>query len=128
MTPDKDILSSSSTKPPWLSFLEEEISASDEEPVIDSIGSVLKSLLLSPSETTAADAARLINAVHWEKMLPSDPLMRFLDDKGIGGFLGCLWELVFDIAKRIPYNDPGQDSLTQLILELRKLPPIQFKI
>jgi len=129
MTPNENnSISTSTSKLSWLLFLEEEINASEEGLVVRDMGTVLRSFLLSPSETTAADTARLINASYWEKLLPSDPLMRFKDDKGMGGFLNCLWELVFDIAKRISYNDPTQDYLIQFILELRKLPPKQFKI
>lgn len=54
--------------------------------------------------------------------------MKFLDDKGIGEFLTNFYELVFDLARLIPYDNSNQEKLVQLILELRKLPPKQFKI
>ncbi|KAH8589746.1 hypothetical protein B0O99DRAFT_676542 [Bisporella sp. PMI_857] len=128
MAPGQDESTSTPTnKLPWLLFLEEEINAS-EGPVARDIGAILRSFLLSPSESTAMDTARLVNASYWEKLLLSDPLIRFQDDKGMGGFLNCLWELVFDIARRVSYNDPTQDYFIQFILELRKPLPKHFKI
>ena len=66
----------------------------------------LEEFLISPNDSVAADISRLIDTYYWGNLLPSDPLMRFQDDKGMGGYLNCLWELIFDIAKRVPYNDP----------------------
>ena len=54
--------------------------------------------------------------------------MRFYDDKGMESFLWALYQVIFDLARLIPYNDLKQTALVQLILELRKLPPKQFKI
>lgn len=39
------------------------------------------------------------------------------------------WEVVSSLAKLIPYTDSSKhEKLVQLILELRKLPPRQFKV
>jgi hypothetical protein len=54
--------------------------------------------------------------------------MRFEDDKGMGGFLDRLYDLIYDLARLIPFNNSLQDVLIQLIMELRNLPPKPFKI
>jgi hypothetical protein len=61
------------------------------------------------------------------KYLLSDPLLKF-NDKGIAGFLSILYDFVFDIAQLLSYNDSRKDTLVELVLELRRLPPKPFKI
>ncbi|KAL1970741.1 hypothetical protein VTN77DRAFT_2575 [Rasamsonia byssochlamydoides] len=46
----------------------------------------------------------------------------------MANFLSILYELVFDMARLLPYTDARQDTLVQLILELRKLPPKPCRI
>ena len=87
---------------------------------------ILKEFLLSDGK---ADIARKIDNFYDQELLPSDPLMRFEDDKGMQPFLFGFWQAVYiSIAKLIPYNNSNQEKLVQLILEFRKLPPRQFKI
>ena len=45
-----------------------------------------------------------------------------------GGFLSYFYEIVYTLARLIPYNNPTQKQLVLLLLELRKLPPRQFAI
>lgn len=115
-------------KKPWIAYLDKEASYWGEGMCESVLAIMLKDLLLSDSDSTAADTARLIDNYYEQEFLPSDPLMKFLDDKGIGGFLTTFYELVFNLARLIPYNNSNQEKLVQLILELRKLPPRQLKI
>lgn len=94
---------------------------------------MLKDFLLLPegdSTTLAADTARRIDNFQQQEYLPSDPLMRFQDDQGMGGFLSAFYEVIFTLARLIPYNTGSfkQKKLVQLMLKLRKLPAREFKI
>ena len=119
---------SGTIKEPWLAYLEGEIASCGEDSYNAEFATIMRSLLLSLENSAPADTARRIDTYYWEEYLPSDPLLRFQDDKGIGGFLNFLYELVFDMARLVPYDDSKQDQLLQLIFELRQLPPKPFKI
>ena len=119
---------SASSKEPWFAYLEEGIASCGEGTFECDLNNIMKDFLISTSDLAALDTALRIDTYYWEYHLPSDPLMKFEEDKGIAGFLNHLYELVFDVARLIPYSDPRQDMLVQLILELRKLPAKPFKI
>ncbi|KAK7937804.1 uncharacterized protein PG986_014672 [Apiospora aurea] len=74
------------------------------------------------------EAAQQVDDLYSNEYLPSDPLMKFQDDKGMGGFLSCLYEMVFDLARAIPHEDDLQDRLVQFLVELAKLPTEEVKI
>ena len=54
--------------------------------------------------------------------------MRLQDDKGMGGYLNSLYEMVFDLARAIPYNHDLQKQLLQFLHELTQLPTRNVKI
>ena len=120
--------SSQTTNLPWLLWLDEEIKGAIEEDYTNGLCIALKDFLLSTSDTAAADTALRVDALCQETLLDGDPLLKFQDDKGISGFLNALWETFFEVVKRVPYSDPKQDELVQLIHELRKLSPKPFNI
>ena len=113
---------------PWIAFLDAQVAASDLYPVEYSLFKLLRSVLLSTDQAAIAEAAQHIDSYYHDEYLPYDPLMRFEDDKGVGGFLNSLYELIYDLARLIPFNNSQQDVLIQLIVELRNLPPKPFKI
>ncbi|ROW11478.1 hypothetical protein VMCG_01147 [Cytospora schulzeri] len=76
----------------------------------------------------AREAARRIDADYRDVYLPSDPLLRGQEDKGMAGYLSHLYGLVMSVATFIDCDDPLQDALVQLLVELRKLPPTVYKI
>ena len=117
-----------SSQEPWFAYLEEEIVSCGEGTFECDLDNIMKDFLISKCDPAAPETALRIVTYYWENYLPSDPLMKFEDDKGIAGFLNHLYELVFAMARLIPYNDSRQDMLVQLILELRKLPAKPFKI
>ena len=92
------------------------------------LAKMLKDFLLSDGDSTATDTARLIDNFYGQVYLPSDPLMKFEDGQGIETFLVGFYELIFALARFIPYNSSDQDKVVQLMLELRKLPPKQLRI
>jgi hypothetical protein len=119
---------SSSTREPWIVYHDEDIEESGEEPSEDDLAEIMKRLLLSTSENAAAEAARGFDQYYSQHFLPSDPLMKFSDDKGMETYLWGLYQLIFDMGRLISYKDTKQTNLVQLLVELRKLPPKTFKI
>ncbi len=115
---------------PWITQLDKEIDILGEEGSLDyDLAIILKQLILSDGDSTAADIARKIDNYYDQQFRPSDPLMRFEDDQGMGSFLFAFWQTVcISFARVIPYNNNNQEKLVQLVLELQKLPPRQFKI
>lgn len=115
----------------WEAKLEKEIQDDSRNGVESSVPSILRDLLRSypqDGQQAAQDAARRINFDYRDKYLPSDPLLKGRDDEGMAGFLYHLYLLSLDTARLIHYSSPEQDALVQLFVELRKLPPEQFKI
>ncbi|KAI9765889.1 MAG: hypothetical protein M1840_007030 [Geoglossum simile] len=111
----------------WIEYLDGEIAATEADSVTHCLAQIIRDTLLSTDESRAAGAAGRIDT-HYQEYLSSDPLLKFANDKGTAGFLNSLYELVFDVARLIPYRDALQDILVQLIVELRKLPPKRCKI
>lgn len=79
-------------------------------------------------QTATHNVTRRINAEYWDVYLPSDSLIKSQEDKGMAEFLSRLNNLVFGLALLIGYDDPRQDALLQVLVELRKLPPKPFKV
>ncbi|RYP65984.1 hypothetical protein DL771_008031 [Monosporascus sp. 5C6A] len=89
---------------------------------------ILRDALLSIDEAAVKDAAHLIDSYYSDTYLSLDPLVKFEQGKGIAGFLKELWDAVFGLAELLSFDDPKQDKLVEVILELRKLPPKSFNI
>lgn len=105
----------------------------------DGVASDVPSILLGLLETypgddaqaareAAREAARRIDADYQDVFLPSDPLLRGQDDKGMAGYLYRLYDLVLSVARLLDCDDVRQDALVQLLGELRELPPRAFRI
>lgn len=112
---------------PWLNYIDDEV-AQEDDPIILEILSALKDLLTSESETVAEGVAHRIDRCYSDTSLSVNPSVKFQKDKGMGSFLNSLWDAVFDVAEVVPYDDPRQDRLINLILELRKFSPRPFNI
>lgn len=113
---------------PWTAQFDKELNDWTAEGVENAFAVVLKDFLLSDGDPTAAETAHEIDDLYTQEYLPSDPLLKFSDDQGMEGFLGDFYQIFFTLARLIPYDNSKQDRLIQVILELRKLPPKQFKI
>ena len=118
----------STDKEPWITVFDDEINDWGKGTFDLSLAVMLKDYLLLDSDSTAADTARHVHLFYEQEHLLSDPLMKFEDDQGMGAFLSGFYENVFTLARLIPYNSSNQEKLVRLLLELRKLPPRQFKI
>lgn len=116
-------------KEPWITQLDKEIDILGKGTLEYDLAIILKQLFLSDGDSTAADIARKIDNYYDQQFRPSDPLMRFQDDQGMQSFLFAFWQAVYiAFARVIPYNNNNQEKLMQLVLELQKLPPRQFKL
>lgn len=83
-------------------------------------------LALQPT-LTAADGAARIDDVYWSFYMPLDPLHAMMEDKILSGYLLQVWTIFIELGKRIPYDDPGQDKLVELLRELVHLPPMEVR-
>jgi len=111
----------------WISKFDKGISDWEDGSVEEGIAIMLKDFLLSNGITTANSMAHQIDTFY-KQYLESDPLMKYEDDQGMEGFLSGFYDVVFTLAKFIPYNSTKQDNLVQLILELRQLPSRKIKL
>lgn len=86
---------------------------------------------LSSAELTypvkAAECAAKIDDIYWSFYLPLDPLFSFMEDKILSGFLLHVWTMFIELGKKIPYNDPAQEKLVELLKELIHLPPMEVR-
>lgn len=116
---------------PWREELTREISEDAAGGVASQVSSILLDLLTTFPEhgpEAAREAARRIDADYGDAYLPSDPLLKGADDRGMTMFLERLYGLILSVVTFIDCDDARQDALVQLVAELRKLPPKAFKI
>ncbi|KDN66824.1 hypothetical protein CSUB01_03007 [Colletotrichum sublineola] len=113
---------------PWIQFLDRELSQSTPEDVENGLCQIFRHLFTSPNASAATEAAQQVDGYYRDVYLPSDPFLKFLDDKGTAGFLNTLYELVFDLARVVPYDHEQQQLLVQFLIELVKLPTREVKI
>lgn len=120
-----------STTEPWREYIDEEIDYDKEAGDPMQMPLILRDMISSfpeDGQAAAEAAARRINADYWENYLPSDPLLKGRDDKGVEDFLGRLCHLSFHMGRLLRYDDTRQDAIVQLFLELRKLPQQRFQV
>lgn len=122
-------MNSEAAATPWIQCLDEILQENPDSSEAR-ISKILRQMLSSSlqDDFTPAEAARQIDDYYQNNYLPSDPLMKFQDDKGMGGFLSGLYEMVFDLARAIPHDDELQNCLVQFLIELTKLPTKEVKI
>ncbi|KAJ3949107.1 uncharacterized protein N0V96_000219 [Colletotrichum fioriniae] len=116
---------------PWRAELEEQIAeleswGDEQETEIAAI--ILKMLLSFPEKQYLAtlEASLRIGADYWAKFLPSswDPLNKpyMRDDKGWPMYLDGVYGTVLRQSWLLRYDDPRQDCLVRLLIDLQNLP------
>lgn len=75
----------------------------------------------------AAECAARVDDIYWSFYLPLDPLMQFMEDRILSGYLLHVWTMFVELGKRIPHDDPAQDKLVELLRELVHLPPMEVR-
>lgn len=79
------------------------------------------------SSAMAAECAARVDDIYWSFYLPLDPLMQFMEDRILSGYLLHVWTMFVELGKRIPHDDPAQDKLVELLKELVHLPPMEVR-
>ncbi|KAJ0268155.1 hypothetical protein COL940_013658 [Colletotrichum noveboracense] len=121
---------------PWRAELEEQIAAQeswgDEQDT--EIAAILLKMLLSFPERgylSTLEASLRIGADYWAKFLPSskDPLNKpyMMADKGWPMYLGGVYDAIFCQSWLLRYDDPRQDCLVRLLVDLQNLPKVAYQ-
>lgn len=86
-------------------------------------------LVTSPGvgQAKPSEYAARIDDIYWSFYLPLDPLFQFMEDRILSGYLLHVWTMFIELGKRIPYNDPAQEKLVELLRELVHLPPMEVR-
>ena len=108
---------------PWISYLDEKMAdAKKRDPVSYRLAEIIRESLYSMDKSQILEAASHIHTYYRCEYLASNYF------PSQASFLGKLYGLVFDTACSIPYEDPHQDTLATLLVELRKLSGMSCKI
>ncbi|KAK8006968.1 2-5-dichloro-2-5-cyclohexadiene-1-4-diol dehydrogenase [Apiospora arundinis] len=108
---------------PWDLCLDELV----QDGVEASMTEIFRRLLASQSDSAAAEAAQQLDN-HYREDYSSNPLLKLEEDRGLAGYLSCLYEMVFDLARAIPHDNDLQNRLVQFLVELARLPPKEVTI
>ena len=132
MTKDEICDESGDELKPWIRHLDEEMAAAkqDEDDLVTyRLAKIIRESLLSADESQIVKAAQQIDSYYRYEHLASDTYLRVrvIGGEGTPNFLDRLYSIAFDTAIDIPYEDPHQDTLVKLLIELRKLPPAPCK-
>jgi hypothetical protein len=110
---------------PWLTYLEEDSKDYDEGSWEMDVYHILMDFLLSEN-SDAAVAARQIDTNYLQQYVAQHTYVLSCLDKGIENYLIFFYEVLFPTVKLIPYNDPRQKNVVQLLVEFQKLPARPF--
>lgn len=81
----------------------------------------------SAGRESSSDYAARIDDIYWSFYLPLDPLLQFMEDRILSGYLLHVWTMFIELGKRIPHDDPAQDKLVELLESLVHLPPMEVR-
>lgn len=81
----------------------------------------------APGQVKASEYAARIDDIYWSFYLPLDPLLQFMEDRILSGYLLHVWTMFIELGKRIPHDDPAQEKLVELLTELVHLPPMEVR-
>lgn len=89
----------------------------DPWPIVKNAFDIIEPFLQPGSRISVADTAARVDTLS----PPRNPLAMGEESYTCAGFLLELFEIVVDIARQLPYNDPSQQRLVQLLEELAAL-------
>lgn len=72
----------------------------------------------SAEHSSPGEYAARIDDIYWSFYLPLNPLLQFMEDRILSGYLLHIWTMSIELGKRIPHNDPAQDKLVELLESL----------
>ncbi|KAK3327052.1 hypothetical protein B0T19DRAFT_151298 [Cercophora scortea] len=113
-------------EPEWLKLLQEHADFDDQH-ITCIIETILIQYLLSSDADATTTTAGKYDALYGEVYEPKFNGYAGTK-KGWSGYLSLFYGTLFRIVDLIPYDDPTQDKIVQLVVELKKLPPHACKI
>lgn len=81
----------------------------------------------SAGQASPSEYAARIDDIYWSYYLPLDPLLQFMEDRILSGYLLHVWTMFIELGKRISHDDPAQDRLVDLLESLVHLPPMEVR-
>lgn len=114
----------STDQKPWIALFDEDDLG--EGTCQHDLSIIVKDYILSDEEgSIAMKTAHRIQDYYDQEFRFADPISRhrFWGHPDLGAFLNELFEILYRLARLIPYNDPTQEKLLLLISALRELPP-----
>lgn len=122
----------STDQKPWIAIFDEE----DDDPGEGTCQHdlriiIVKDYILSDEDgSTAMKTAHRIQEYYDPNFRFADPINRhrFHGHPDMEAFVGEVYEIIYRLARVIPYNDPTQEKLLLLVSALRELPPTTYKI
>ena len=111
--------SNQSPKPEWLKqfYCAYPVREDPFSDVNDAMAKSMTDFLLSDGSVTAGETAEQIHT-QFKREDPDSPSV-------MEAFIQDFYDLLANIAKFLPFGGDGQDKLVQVILELRKLRPVE---
>ncbi|KAK2753931.1 hypothetical protein FQN54_007290 [Arachnomyces sp. PD_36] len=122
-------MSTETNKERWLALLEEEYFCLKKDTVEFDVATMLKDMLLSVDLNNAVHTtAQQLNTYYWERNNAKGPFFSWGNmEETFPDFVSFLYDIIVRLTPLISYNDPRQDVILQLVLELRRLPPNPVK-
>ncbi|KAK4202021.1 hypothetical protein QBC40DRAFT_277246 [Triangularia verruculosa] len=127
------VLALETSEPLWVTIIKENKYLNEdsdyENTIAPDIAELFKSYLLSEDHNAAAATAIKFDSMYEEVYVPKyNGCGESGRKKWWTGYLSYFYEAVFVITKHISYDDPLQDKVVHLLLELKKLPSRSAKI
>lgn len=109
---------------PWIKYLDDELKETKgADSVSYRLAQIVRDTLLSTGESRIIKATQRIDSYYQYEYLASDSLLKSPQGNGMATFLYDLYHFVINIICLIPFDDPNQDVLVELLVELHQLPP-----
>lgn len=106
----------------WLAYLNKEYLLFEGGLVEHDMSSIVKQMLLSEDQDNIARTAAHEIDDYWHRHLKTDTFNFQKEEPSFFDFHTCLYNIILELPRFVPYNDPKQDTLVQLLVELRRLP------
>ena len=107
---------------PWIRYLDKEMADENkDDPVSYFLAKIIRESLLSTDESHIIKAADQIKCYYRFEYMSSDTFRHTVVGEETTNFLRDLYRKAFGTAMHIPFENPHQDILIELLLEFHKL-------
>ena len=110
---------------PWLKWLEEDSKYFDEGSWQMDLYHILTKFLQSEN-SDAVYAARQVHTNYSQLYVAQHEYVLSCLDKGMDEYLSRFYDILFSTVRFIPYDDPKQEKVVQLLIELHNIPAQPF--